>query len=230
MWLNGVSFTDPNNGTAVGDYGVILRTTNGGLNWISQTSGTSWQLWGVSFTDANTGTAVGDAGIILRTTNGGATWALQSSGIQNTLYGGVSFTDINNGTAVGSEGTIIRTTDGGTTWNLQASGTTNTLFGVSFTDAYNGTVVGENGIILRTTNGGVPVELTSFTAEVLEDEVELTWTTATETNNSGFEILRSTQKDEWNKIGFVLGHGTTTETQHYSFTDNDVSPASINTN
>ena len=54
--------------------------------------------------------------------------------------------------------------------------------------------------------------------------MELIWSTATETNNSGFEILRSAQneKQEWEKFGFVPGHGTTTETQHYSFTDNDV--------
>jgi len=73
----------------------------------------------------------------------------------------------------------------------------------------------------------IPVELTSFTASVLQNEkgVQLNWTTATETNNSRFEILRFTQNDnEWNSIGFVPGHGTTTETQHYSFTDNDINP------
>ena len=51
----GVSFTDANNGTAVGDSGTILRTTNGGTNWTSQSSGTTNWLYGVSFTDANNG-------------------------------------------------------------------------------------------------------------------------------------------------------------------------------
>ncbi|MCZ7613074.1 MAG: T9SS type A sorting domain-containing protein [Ignavibacteriaceae bacterium] len=54
--------------------------------------------------------------------------------------------------------------------------------------------------------------------------MELTWSTATETNNSGFEILCSTENEDWNKMGFVPGQGTTTETQHYCFTDNDVKP------
>jgi len=36
--LNGVSFTDANNGTAVGLYGTVLRTTDGGVNWVPQTS------------------------------------------------------------------------------------------------------------------------------------------------------------------------------------------------
>ena len=71
----------------------------------------------------------------------------------------------------------------------------------------------------------VPVELISFSFDVINYKVKLNWTTATETNNSGFKILRSTQNDnEWNSIGFVPGHGTTTETQFYSFTDESLSP------
>jgi hypothetical protein len=66
----------------------------------------------------------------------------------------------------------------------------------------------------------VPVELQSFDAEVTENKVNLTWSTATETNNSGFEIIRSTQNDNaWENIGFVPGFGTTTEVHHYSFID-----------
>ncbi|MBC8488531.1 MAG: hypothetical protein H8D45_21090, partial [Bacteroidetes bacterium] len=77
--LNGVSFTDVNNGTSVGGYGTIVRTTNGGTNWTTQTSGTTFYLYGVSFTDANNGTAVGYSGTILRTTNGGASFINQIS-------------------------------------------------------------------------------------------------------------------------------------------------------
>ena len=84
-WLFGVSFTDANNGTAVGWYGTILRTTDGGQNWVIQPSGilgTKIGLYGVSFTDANTGTAVGGVlnATILRTTDGGANWVSQRSG------------------------------------------------------------------------------------------------------------------------------------------------------
>jgi photosystem II stability/assembly factor-like uncharacterized protein len=65
---------DTNNGTAVGDSGTILRTTNGGNSWIPQTSGTTKTLYGVSFTDANNGTVVGfefgGTGIILRQQTG----------------------------------------------------------------------------------------------------------------------------------------------------------------
>jgi hypothetical protein len=70
----------------------------------------------------------------------------------------------------------------------------------------------------------LPVELVSFTALQAGNKVNLNWSTATETNNSGFEILRFTQNDNngWQKIGFVQGYGTTTELQHYSFTDDNL--------
>jgi hypothetical protein len=67
----------------------------------------------------------------------------------------------------------------------------------------------------------IPVELISFTSEVTGSNVKLFWSTATETNNQGFEILRSAQNDNnnWEKIGFVTGVGTTTEIHHYSYVD-----------
>jgi photosystem II stability/assembly factor-like uncharacterized protein len=157
--LNSVKFINTTTGWAVGDGGTILRTTNSGLNWTSQTSGTTHYLNSVSFTDANTGTAVGGiyrVSTILRTTNGGINWTSQSSGTTNHLWC-VNFTDANIGTAVGDLGTILRTTNGGTNWTSQSSGTTIELNCVSFSDADNGTAVGNNGIILRTTNGGVKV-------------------------------------------------------------------------
>ncbi len=65
----------------------------------------------------------------------------------------------------------------------------------------------------------VPVELTSFTASLNESGVLLKWATASETNNMGFEILRSSQTDinNWESIGFVEGKGTTSELMNYEF-------------
>jgi len=155
--LLSVSFTDANTGTAVGDCGSIVRTTDGGANWAIQTSGTANNLQSVSFTDANTGTAVGDSGTILRTTDGGATWTSQSSGTTNSLLG-VHFTDANTGTAVGNN-IILRTTNGGSNWTSQLNGSVLYLTSVYFTDANKGCAGGSdgqgNGIILRTTDGGL---------------------------------------------------------------------------
>ncbi len=176
--LNDVCFIDANNGWAVGEYGTIIRTTDGGDNWTVQLQGKTYALNGVYFTDANNGTVVGVGifspyftGIILRTIDGGENWIMQSSGV-SCILNGVYFTDENNGTVVGGGtsfgggyGTILRTTDGGEHWITQLNDTTTIAFnGVCFTDVNTGTVVGRgnwNGAlqryeskILRTTDGG----------------------------------------------------------------------------
>ncbi len=66
----------------------------------------------------------------------------------------------------------------------------------------------------------VPVELTFFTANVSGSNVKLNWKTATEINNYGFEIQRSTENSEWQKIGFIEGAGNSNSPKEYSFTDN----------
>jgi len=68
----------------------------------------------------------------------------------------------------------------------------------------------------------VPVELTSFTAQVIKDGVELTWSTATETNNQGFEIERMSAGGSFEQVGYAAGFGTTTEPKAYSFIDSDL--------
>lgn len=65
----------------------------------------------------------------------------------------------------------------------------------------------------------VPVELSSFSASVTLNNVELNWTTATETNNFGFSIERRSEESEFEEIGFVKGNGTSTLINSYSFID-----------
>lgn len=70
----------------------------------------------------------------------------------------------------------------------------------------------------------IPVELESFTATVNKKEVLLDWTTATETNNKGFEIERmiSNENNGWQVIGFVKGNGTSSTANYYSFVDRSI--------
>lgn len=76
----------------------------------------------------------------------------------------------------------------------------------------------------------IPVELKSFTGDVIDGNILLNWTTATEMNNQGFEIQRNQKSpsgslqgnvnnQNWKKIGFVQGFGTTAEQHSYTFTD-----------
>jgi hypothetical protein len=69
----------------------------------------------------------------------------------------------------------------------------------------------------------VPVELTSLSAKVIDKDVRIDWSTATEENNKGFEIQRSlSASDKWINVGFVQGSGTTTEIKNYSFIDKNI--------
>jgi len=73
--------------------------------------------------------------------------------------------------------------------------------------------------------GVVPVELSSFLATVIDKDVKLEWTTATESNNFGFFIQRTADiAAEWQTIGFVPGNGTTALPRSYDFIDANVSP------
>jgi C1A family cysteine protease len=69
----------------------------------------------------------------------------------------------------------------------------------------------------------IPVELSSFSAVNLGSLIQLSWTTATETNNLQFEVERklinSNTAGDWTLIGYVEGKGTTTEPQQYIYTD-----------
>ncbi|MGB5288928.1 MAG: T9SS type A sorting domain-containing protein [Ignavibacteriaceae bacterium] len=72
----------------------------------------------------------------------------------------------------------------------------------------------------------VPVELTSFTAISNGNDVTLNWSTATEVNNAGFEVQRLEGESEFFTIGFIPGHGTTTEAKNYKFIDANLSSGS----
>lgn len=65
----------------------------------------------------------------------------------------------------------------------------------------------------------LPVELTTFSAKTVETGIELSWQTATEINNYGFEIERKSGNSSWEKIGFVKGAGNSSSTKDYSFLD-----------
>jgi len=87
-------------------------------------------------------------------------------------------------------------------------------------------LAGNNGIGCYLAQGlELPVELISFNAVVDLKGILLTWETASELNNHGFEIEKRTrsistdQYSEWIKIGFVPGFGTTTDRRNYSYLD-----------
>jgi len=70
-----------------------------------------------------------------------------------------------------------------------------------------------------TVAGVLPVLFKSFTSTRANNSNLLKWTTATETNNSGFEVQRSVNNGKYEVIGFVKGAGNSRQLRNYSFTD-----------
>jgi len=80
--------------------------------------------------------------------------------------------------------------------------------------------------IVNDSSAIIPVELNNFAANLSESIVNLYWQTASELNNLGFEVERcalSAEGQAWDKIGFVNGKGTTTQTSDYNFNDEPIS-------
>ena len=169
--LNSIDMYDTGLGLAVGDSGVILKTTNGGQSWVSK--GSVVNNWNdVDFASSNIAWVVGDGGKMMKTENGGNTWSSVTSGVTVALRS-VEFIDGEAGFIVGSSGTILYTFNSGATWTQEAPLTTQTLFGVSTgKDSLNlkkAWAVGSNGVILRfNTMGGWTVQ-NSGTTNTLQD-------------------------------------------------------------
>jgi subtilisin family serine protease len=83
-------------------------------------------------------------------------------------------------------------------------------------------------LVSRTTgvSGELPVELANFEASETGSGVQLTWKTASETDNAGFEVQRRTeQQSAWKQVGDVkpkTSGGSTTETKSYRYSDTEL--------
>jgi len=81
----------------------------------------------------------------------------------------------------------------------------------SFTDAY-----------LSASSTRLPVEIARFEATHTKDGVTLTWRTASEQNNTGFRVQRSTDQETWHRVGWIDGNGTRSRPSTYRFADTDL--------
>jgi photosystem II stability/assembly factor-like uncharacterized protein len=155
--FRGVCFpVDCETGYVVGHNGAILKTSDAGLTWTLQTSGTAYTLTDVNFpVDAQVGFATGWYGTILKTSDG-ETWDTLPSGTSENLYAIQFPTDTDTGYAVGEAGTILKTVNGGEKWTAIYSGTDEWFTSLCFpNDCQTGYVVGSSGCALKTTNAGL---------------------------------------------------------------------------
>lgn len=151
-FLWSVYFVNENIGYATGTKGTIVKTIDGGKNWILQNSRTISDLHSIYFINANIGYTCGNA--IYKTIDGGLNWKPQTDSIYgfNSIY----FLDSINGYAVSGwyseTSKIFKTVNGGTTWT--ESLVNSSLLSIFFVDKNTGYGVGFYGAILKTIDGG----------------------------------------------------------------------------
>ena len=148
-----IYFVTKTEGWAVGGFGTVLHTKNGGGKWQRIKTHSERHLWGVYFIDLKHGWIVGEEGEILHTHDGGKHWESQESEAEQPLFA-VNFADHMNGWIVGTNGLILNTDDGGKTWERQTDTLKQTLRDIAFSNEKEGWAVGEEGLILHTTDGG----------------------------------------------------------------------------
>ncbi|OQY74033.1 MAG: hypothetical protein B6D44_05445 [Ignavibacteriales bacterium UTCHB2] len=197
------------------------KTTDGGLNWIEQTNFIYYQTRDVYFVNNEIGWIITDSGgnNLLKTTDNGDTWNPETDVIGSFKFH--FFPDLLHWLINGSRRYI--TENGGNTF-IDITNDVPTGFN-SFGSVTNklGYAVGGLGLVLRYDDTSyVPVELISFKGKIKNNKIILSWQTATELNNIGFYVEKSFDKITWKTIGFINGHGTTTEPNYYSFTDRQV--------
>ncbi len=158
-----VYFVNQDTGYVSGYNGTILKTVNGGTDWVAQNSGVTDALNGIQFIDKNIGYASGGFKFsgtnytLVKTINGGDTWtnipvATSKSG------GGIWFLSADTGfcayaDTLYGESVIAETVNGGASWAVVYTGTGWVSF-FYFTDSKNGYATVNDGSVLKTTDGG----------------------------------------------------------------------------
>ncbi len=209
----------------IGDNGTgIFKSTDYGLTW-SQKYFTGGEIPTISVDYTHPGVAWatkwGGGNGLLKSTDYGETWTLVPGFTQSMWGVYVQPTDGNVIiTGCYSCGSSWRSKNGGQTWTQISISSSNYQY--SIIDSMNQFAAQGNGFYKLESDYFVPVELATFNAQLVDQEVILNWTTASELNNQGFEIEHSIDNENFSKIGFVPGFGTTTEMKSYSFSISDV--------
>ena len=156
--LSDIAFFDNLNGLAVGSYGTVLATHDGGQTWTYQAtpiSGDNMSLSGISTVQPNTAVIVGNKGTILISTDAGRSWEDKSmpAGFSGNYFNDVAMIDDMTGFIIGREGIVFKTSNGGETWDTLNIGTDKNLNSIQFIDPSVGVIVGDF-VILRTEDGG----------------------------------------------------------------------------
>jgi photosystem II stability/assembly factor-like uncharacterized protein len=149
--LKAIQFVDSLTGWAVGEAGTILKTSDAGETWQTQSVASIQNINSMHFLNNQIGWIVGSG--LYKTTNGGATWQMLNIPFLANFYS-IHFSDEQNGVGVGANGSIFRTTNGGNSWVDKSFNILLPFWDVYFVSPQVGWVCGEEGWLIQTTNGG----------------------------------------------------------------------------
>ncbi len=149
--LNDVYFVNEYMGWAVGNDGLLIRTTNSGLSWFGENTGVLENLNSVFFYGEYEGYIAGDNGTLLKSTNKGREWSQLNFPYSANLES-IEFLNSSEGLTVSFDGNIFRTSDGGEQWSLVSEGQLMSLEDISFANDEIALAAGKG--ILRSANNG----------------------------------------------------------------------------
>ena len=152
--LNGVDYVNDSIVLAVGEDGVILRSSDGGIHWQKINSGTRVNLSRIQFISEETGVILGST--ILKTENGGKNWFPLQVEYPGTLnLSDVFFINENEGFAIGNQSYVFKTSNGGKTWTFKNLGSDTHCSSVYFINSSTGFLFGNSNSLWRTTDSGL---------------------------------------------------------------------------
>ncbi len=156
---------DFNNTTGIicGENGTILRSADGGNNWIEEKPITEKNLIALDLSSNNNYWIGGEKGVLLNSADDGRTWSENNINNSDYIYS-IFFTDDNTGWLCGGykgdygdptqHAVIYRTTDGGKNWIEKFRETGKTFYSIYFKDDKNGWAVGSKRYVYTTNDGG----------------------------------------------------------------------------
>lgn len=156
--LKGVCINDNGSGWIVS--GTVLKTTDFGLTWTIQPTGTSRYFYAVDTKDGINCVIAGSSGTVCVTNDGGASWTARPTSSTKTIR--ALYTNGSGLIYTGHDGGIIqKSTDNGLTWTNQPTPTTSAIADIKFFGNI-GIAVSTWGKVLRTTDAGVTWTLTTY--------------------------------------------------------------------
>lgn len=161
-------FRNESEGFAVGAYGLLLHTSDGGKHWddwsarLNNTD--NWHLNTIGSADGNIIYVAGEKGTLFRSQDGGQSWHPLQGPYEGSFFGMLVGPSPDSLMVFGLQGNLFRSSDQGNSWEEIKSTTENSLMGGVRLSDKEIVLVGNSGVILTSKDGGL-----SYTAQITKD-------------------------------------------------------------